>query len=430
MISSPSSRLCVKWEPSIKILPFCEFHLRCIFSPGFTRLLLTPSSISSFEFSIICSRIRYCRFGELMSIGSPPAAAIAADAPVLVQTHIPDDHTFKLCETSYVFSENLVMAPLLFLDSVSDGWTSVMWPIRNLDTAAGLGLAISRSFNAGTNRVSENVDLTLQQMRVRNDRLSSASPYRTLGRLLSMSVAVHMHRAPWDLGGKNVEQHPDWNKRIYNEQNKLTARQRKPKKQKTHTQLTPTGTPNNDGNLILSHSELTFVHRLLSSSPFYLRWKCSDRCWFPTTELSHDLRNELHSVRYRLHQLRPSNRYRPNVDDPAPLCSHSWTLLDDVVTHPADHLRIVCEPGTVVLDVSILMPLELVHVVSTKYMTRKQQTGWLETTAHNCFPWTYRNRENPCAHMHFRSLLIFVNFSLQWVPYLWIFFKCSLFDDN
>ncbi|KAL3775802.1 hypothetical protein ACHAW5_002298 [Stephanodiscus triporus] len=43
-------------------------------------------------FSIMCSRIKYCKSELDSSIGLPPAAFIAADAPVPVQIQIPDEH--------------------------------------------------------------------------------------------------------------------------------------------------------------------------------------------------------------------------------------------------------------------------------------------------------------------------------------------------
>lgn len=109
----------------------------------------------------------YCRSDESKSMGCPPAADIAAVEPVLVDTHIPDDQTFKLCSTSYDTPANRVLAPsfgtdgIPVLSSIFDNQ-----PRRNRDTEAGLGLDINKSFNAGTRRVSEKVDLILQRIRV------------------------------------------------------------------------------------------------------------------------------------------------------------------------------------------------------------------------------------------------------------------------
>jgi hypothetical protein len=265
----------------MKIRPRWEFQRRCIFCPDSMKPLFTSLSRFSFEFSIMCSLdwsrtqssmvfnkrdkrhnnscehtkyydderfdflrmpcirllpcrrrkiiaatnqnivylIKNCKLSELMSIDRPPAAAIAAVDPVLVHTHIPDDHTFKLCSTWYAIPANRVIVPLcclvavecvvvagLPLVSAADGdaatsaaFGSSSWlshPSRNRETAAGLGLEINRSFRAGTSRVSEKVDLTLQRILARRDRLSSSSPWTIRGSLSSRSNAVHMHNAP------------------------------------------------------------------------------------------------------------------------------------------------------------------------------------------------------------------------------------------
>lgn len=110
-------------------------------------------------------------------MGCPPEAAIAAVEPVLVETHIPDDHTFKLCLTSYDTPAKRVLASLGNVDESSSSFDN--HPRRKRDTAPGLGFAINKSFSAGTRRVSEKVDLTLQRIRVRFDKLSCSHPRNT-----------------------------------------------------------------------------------------------------------------------------------------------------------------------------------------------------------------------------------------------------------
>jgi hypothetical protein len=103
----------------------------------------------------------------------PPAADIAAVEPVLVDTHIPDDQTFKECSTSYDTPANRVLAPSFGTDGIPE-LLSIFdnQPRRKRDTEAGLGLDINKSFNAGTRRVSEKVDLILQRIRVLLNNLS------------------------------------------------------------------------------------------------------------------------------------------------------------------------------------------------------------------------------------------------------------------
>ena len=59
----------------------------------------------------MCSRMRYCKLSEVTSMGIPPAAAIAAEEPVPVDIHSPDDQTFKLLSTSYRLPPNRVTVP-------------------------------------------------------------------------------------------------------------------------------------------------------------------------------------------------------------------------------------------------------------------------------------------------------------------------------
>ena len=78
--------------------------------------------------------------------------------PVAVETHIPDDHTFSEFWILYILPPKRVTVPYwprgnevgsLILPSPACGsGTGFIHPIRNLDTAAGLGFAISKSFNA------------------------------------------------------------------------------------------------------------------------------------------------------------------------------------------------------------------------------------------------------------------------------------------
>ncbi len=149
----------------------------------------------------------------------------------LVDTHIPDDHTFRLCFTSYDIPANRVLASFGNVDDSSSSSIFDNHPRRKRDTAPGLGLAISKSLSAGTRRVSEKVDLTLHRRRVLFDRLSCSpkmqriskvvseiyphrnpfneSPYQTIhtsfspnmigAMVSSISSAVHAHRAPCDL---------------------------------------------------------------------------------------------------------------------------------------------------------------------------------------------------------------------------------------
>ena len=198
IISSPNSKLCVKCDPSMNILPFWEFQRRCIFLSSLKSWLSTSLPICSFEFSFICSRIKYCKSVELISILCPPAAAMAAVDPVLVQTHIPEDQTLILSTTSYACPANRVAVPNsrdFFASSSSIGFNQ---PIRNRETAAGLGLAIRRSFNAGTNRVSEKVDFTLHRIRDLYPNWLSASPCKIVANFSFISWEVHMQSAPCD----------------------------------------------------------------------------------------------------------------------------------------------------------------------------------------------------------------------------------------
>mmetsp|Transcript_3443 Transcript_3443/g.8296 ORF Transcript_3443/g.8296 Transcript_3443/m.8296 type:complete len:213 (+) Transcript_3443:159-797(+) len=200
MISSPNSKLWVRCEPSIYIRPRCEFQRMCISSSAFMNPLSTLWSMTSFEFSIMCSRIMNCRSEDSKSIGWPPAAAMAAVDPVLVAIHIPEDHTFNPCLMSYDIPAKRV--PASFGTDGTSPSTSISesnfdnQPRRNRDTAPGLGFAINKSFSAGTRRVSEKVDLTLQRMRVRFESLSSFSPNKIGGMLSFRSSAVHAQSAP------------------------------------------------------------------------------------------------------------------------------------------------------------------------------------------------------------------------------------------
>ena len=90
----------------------------------------------------------------------------------LVQTHIPDDHTFKLCLTSYDTPAKRVLESLGIDDDSSSSSIFDNHPRRKRETAPGVGLAIRKSLSAGTRRVSEKVDLTLQRIRVLFDKLS------------------------------------------------------------------------------------------------------------------------------------------------------------------------------------------------------------------------------------------------------------------
>ncbi len=75
--------------------------------------------------------------------------------------------------------------------------TSFNHPMRNRLTAAGLGLAMSKSLRAGTRRVSEKVDLTMH--RILERVVSFPPPKRTWGTFSFMSRAVIAQSAPWDL---------------------------------------------------------------------------------------------------------------------------------------------------------------------------------------------------------------------------------------
>mmetsp|Transcript_20331 Transcript_20331/g.48866 ORF Transcript_20331/g.48866 Transcript_20331/m.48866 type:complete len:139 (-) Transcript_20331:525-941(-) len=79
----------------------------------------------------------------------------------------------------------------------SGSGTGFNHPIRNLLTAAGLGLAINKSFNDGTSRVSEKVDLTMHCILVLS--LKIPPPCNIRGSFPFMFIAVHAHRAPCDL---------------------------------------------------------------------------------------------------------------------------------------------------------------------------------------------------------------------------------------
>lgn len=151
-------------------------------SPDLAKPLSTSSRLMlSFEVSIMCSLIIYCKSDESQSIGLPPTAAIAAVDPVDVDIHIPEDQTFKLLSMSYDLPANLVFAPSFGMDGKPVNlWQSIFdnQPRRNRDTDAGDGSAISRSFNPGTNCVSEKVDFTLQRIRVLLTFLLFAVNYR------------------------------------------------------------------------------------------------------------------------------------------------------------------------------------------------------------------------------------------------------------
>ena len=162
---------------------------------------------------------------------------MAAEEPVAVETHIPEDQTLRLFWTSKGRPPKRVMVPywlrgrscgsLILLASCMEGLeeeaeddkeeredvnpdpppslnglfgsksTSFSHPMRNRLTAAGLGLAMSISFSAGTRRVSEKVDLTMHCIRARV--VSFPPPKRTWGTLVFMSRAVIAQSAPWDL---------------------------------------------------------------------------------------------------------------------------------------------------------------------------------------------------------------------------------------
>lgn len=77
--SSPSSTLWVRCDPSTNMVPNCEFQRRCNWSPCLNIPLLRHCTSSLLgAFSIMCSRIRYCKSVDETFIGIPPAAAIAA----------------------------------------------------------------------------------------------------------------------------------------------------------------------------------------------------------------------------------------------------------------------------------------------------------------------------------------------------------------
>ena len=94
---------------------------------------------------------------------------VAESMTYLVETHIPDDHTFKLCLTSYDIPANRVLASFGKDGDSPSNFDS--HPRRKRETAPGLGLAINKSLSAGTRRVSEKVDFTLQRIRVLFDKL-------------------------------------------------------------------------------------------------------------------------------------------------------------------------------------------------------------------------------------------------------------------
>ena len=94
---------------------------------------------------------------------------IAEIITYLVETHIPDDQTLRLCFTSYDIPANRVLASFGKDDDSPSNFDS--HPRRKRETAPGLGLAINKSLSAGTRRVSEKVDFTLQRIRVLFDKL-------------------------------------------------------------------------------------------------------------------------------------------------------------------------------------------------------------------------------------------------------------------
>ena len=145
--SSPSSTLWVRCDPSTNMVPNCEFQRRCNWSPCLNIPLLRHCTSSLLgAFSIMCSRIRYCKSVDETFIGIPPAAAIAAlndrvptiefvdrmrhnmrgclstkgqlkvtptsyEEPVAVETHMPEDQTFNEFWISYNFPPMRVTVP-------------------------------------------------------------------------------------------------------------------------------------------------------------------------------------------------------------------------------------------------------------------------------------------------------------------------------
>eukprot|EP00598_Pedospumella_elongata_P012611 CAMPEP_0185000902 /NCGR_PEP_ID=MMETSP1098-20130426/69545_1 /TAXON_ID=89044 /ORGANISM="Spumella elongata, Strain CCAP 955/1" /LENGTH=94 /DNA_ID=CAMNT_0027528137 /DNA_START=308 /DNA_END=592 /DNA_ORIENTATION=+ len=85
----------------------------------------------------------YCKFLDRMSILKPPALNIAAEDPEGVAIHMPLDQTLKENNSS---SSSLIL---------NEGFAFPLHSAsRNLDTAAGIGWVINKSFSDGGKRVS------------------------------------------------------------------------------------------------------------------------------------------------------------------------------------------------------------------------------------------------------------------------------------
>mmetsp|Transcript_23060 Transcript_23060/g.91450 ORF Transcript_23060/g.91450 Transcript_23060/m.91450 type:complete len:227 (+) Transcript_23060:203-883(+) len=195
--SSPSSRSCFVWEPSIQTQPCWEFHRIWRWWSGSTTPCDIARTTSHSSFSPTrCSRTMYWRSCECAGTSAlPPAERIAAVAPVAVAIQSPEDHALKdrmsssasaVSKCRRVDEESTVVSPE---GAADDGYVTCRRrrSKRNRDTAAGDGCATRTSLRAGGKRVSESVERTVTAILCRSCTSWSRSPRRINGSTEAMS---------------------------------------------------------------------------------------------------------------------------------------------------------------------------------------------------------------------------------------------------